>query len=199
MSETKAPTVLFLGAGASAPLGFPTTKQVMAEIGLEPSNPTKQKEVTEHTELLTNIFAQLASDKRDLEGILDYLRIINNELNSYQLNILAGIISAQSPSDFQATIQDIVTKYKKETKELEDNIKEYMFNLYVFQPEKHGDKTEKLYRPLAELLLVDRIFGEDVDELPIFTTNYDLVIESLVDRRFMSNFEFVNGFEAVGR
>jgi len=199
MKETKASTVLFLGAGASAPLGFPVTKQVMAEIGLEPSNPTKQKEVTEHTELLTKIYGQLPPDKRDLEGILDFLRTANDESSYYHLDILRNTIQAQSPADFKPTIEDIVTKHKEELKELEDNIKEYMFNLYVFQPEKHGDKLEKMYRPLIELLLVDRVFEIESEELPIFTTNYDLAIENLVDRRFMSNFEFVDGFEAVGR
>ncbi len=199
MKETKAPTVLFLGAGASAPLGFPVTKQVMAEIGLEPANATKLEEVTEHSELLTKIYGQLPSDKRDLEGILDYLRIVNDELNLYQLDILRDKIQAQSSPDFQATITDIVTKYKEEAKELEDNVKEYMFNLYVFQPEKHADKVEKIYRPLIEPLLVDRIFETDVEELPIFTTNYDLAIENLMYRPFMHNFELVDGFEATGR
>lgn len=199
MKETKAPTVLFLGAGASAPLGFPTTKQVMERIGLEPSNPTKQKEVTKHTELLSKIYGQLPVDKRDLEGILDYLRSVNNELNSYQLNILRDKLQAQSPPDFQATIGDIVTNYKEKAKELEEGIKEYMFNLYVFQPEKHGKKTEEIYRPLINLSLIDRIFEEDVEELPIFTTNYDLVIENLIDRPFMRNFELVDGFQPADR
>jgi len=199
MKETKASTILFLGAGASAPLGFPVTKQVMAEIGLEPANPTKLKEVTKHDKLLTEIYGQLPADKRDLEGILDYLRIVTNEHNSYQLNILTSTMQTQSPPDSQASIKDVITKYQEETRELEDDIKEYMFNLYVFQPEKHGDKLEKIYRPLIELLLVDCIFGAESEELPIFTTNYDLAIENLVDRRFMSNFDFVDGFEAVGR
>lgn len=199
MSESKTPTVLFLGAGASAPLGFPITKQVMAEIGLEPANPTKLGEVTKHSELLTKIYGQLSPDKRDLEGILAYLGIVNDELNSYQLSILTSIIQAQSPADFKPTIVDIVTKHKEELKELEDNIKEHMFNLYVFQPEKHTDKVEKIYKPLIDALLVDPIFETDIEELAIFTTNYDLAIENLVDRPFMRNFEFVDGFEAIGR
>lgn len=199
MKETKAPTVLFLGAGASAPLGFPVTKQVMAEIGLEPANATKLEEVTEHTELLTKIYNQLAADKRDLEGILDFVRIANDELSSHHLDILRDKIQAQSTPDFKPTIGDIVTKHKEELKELEDNIKEHMFKLYVFQPEKHTDKVEKIYKPLIDALLLDPIFETDVEELPIFTTNYDLAIENLADRPFMRNFDLVDGFELVGR
>lgn len=199
MKDTKAPTVLFLGAGASAPLGFPVTKQVMAEIGLEPANAAKLEEVTEHSELLTKIYGQLPPDKRDLEGILDYLRILNDELNTYQLNVLTDRIQAQAPPDFQASIKDIVTNYKEEAKELEDDIKEHMFNLYVFQPEKHIDKVEKIYKPLIDALLVDPIFETDVEELPIFTTNYDLAIDNLAERPFMRNFDLVDGFELVGR
>ena len=199
MSASKAPTVLFLGAGASAPLDFPVTKQVMAEIGLEPANATKLEEVTEHSELLTKIYGQLPPDKRDLEGILDFLRIANNEMSSYQLDVLKDKMQAQSPTDFRATIGDIVTKHEEELKELEDDIKAHMFNLYVFQPEKHGGKAEEIYKPLINLLLADRIFDEDVEELPIFTTNYDLVIENVIDRRFMRNFDFVDGFQLEGR
>lgn len=199
MKETKASTVLFLGAGASAPLGFPITKQVMARIGLEPSNPAKQKEVTEHAELLTKIYDQLPVDKKDLEGILDYLRIVNNEFNSYQLNILRDKMQTQSPQEFKAGINDIITNYKEGAKELEDDIKEYMFNLYIFQPEKHADRVEAIYKPLIQALLVDRIFETDIEELPIFTANYDLAIENLVYRPFMHNFQFVDGFESTGR
>jgi len=201
MKESKSPTVLFLGAGASEPLGFPTTKQVMAEIGLEPQNANKQKEVTKHTELLTKIYNQLPADGKDLEGILDFLRTANEGVSYQNLDILRTEIQTQSPPEFKPIIiENTVTEYKGKLKELEKNIKEFMFRLYVFQPEKHGKKAEEIYKPLINALLIDSVFEEDVEELPIFTTNYDLVIENLADRPFMRNkFELVDGFELVGR
>ena len=47
-------------------------------------------------------------------------------------------------------------------------------------------------------MLVDQIFGKEIDELPVFTTNYDLVIENLSRTPFMRNYEFIDGFRTEG-
>lgn len=88
MEESKAPTVLFFGAGAHAPIGFPTTKQIMKEIGLEPTDTNKLESITKETELLQEMYNKLPDNLRDLEGILEFLHITNNPLNYVHIEIL---------------------------------------------------------------------------------------------------------------
>lgn len=192
MSELKAPTVLFLGAGASALFDLPTTKQVMEKIGLEPYNPTKQRKVTKHTELLTKFYNQLPADGKDLEGILDSLRIANEQMSLYRLNALKEELSAKLPEQ-RADIEKLTDVHREECQQLEVNVKKCMSNLYVYRSE-HDRKVVDAYKPLVDALLLSPIWEEEVRELPIFTTNYDMLFDSLVEMPFMKRIDFIDGF-----
>lgn len=211
MKDSKASTVLFIGAGASAPIGFPTTKQVMERIGFEPFDPWKQKEVTKYNETLVEIYNNLPQGYKDLEGILDYLRTANEEMSSHHLDILTNQLSINlseelsriskeleecllglGPTEMELLhgstssirsnpikfIRNFVAMHKEKSRTLEEDLKQYMFNLYAYQPEIHDNKLRKIYRPLI-ISLINDYFKEGVNELPIFTTNYDLVFENL--------------------
>ena len=196
MKNTKAPVVLFIGAGASAPIGFPTTKQFMKEIGLEPVDVAKLGKVTEHTAVLQKIYASLPPKNKDLEGILDYLRIINDPTSIIGINILKeqiNVISGITPEIIKA-VGTTIKKFLDVTKILEEDIKKQLFKFYIFQTTKHKAITQKIYRPIIDLFLVEQIFGKEINELPVFTTNYDLVIENLMRMSFMRNYEFIDGF-----
>lgn len=193
MKETKAPTVLFLGAGASALFDLPTTKQVMEKIGLEPHDTNKQGQITKCTELLTKIYDQLPPAGKDLEGVLDFLRIAKEGMSLYRLNILKDELSTKLPEQ-RADIEEFIKNHKEECQQLEGDVKKCMSNLYVYRRE-YDSKVEDIYKPLMDALLLSPIW-EEVKELPIFTTNYDMVFDALVEMPFMRRVDFIDGFTA---
>ena len=189
MEESKAPTVLFLGAGAHAPIGFPTTKQIMKEIGLEPTDTNKLESVTKETELLQEIYNKLSDNLRDLEGILEFLHIANNPLNYVHIEILNEELSKQINELTVSKLRSIISMDKEKNSRLYEDIKKYLINAYRYFPEKHNEKAEEIYKPLLATLMdkdnKSLAFREEADELPIFTTNYDTVFENLNTMQFM--------------
>jgi hypothetical protein len=204
MEEPKVPTVLFLGAGAHAPIGFPTTKQIMKEIGLEPTDTNKLEGVTKETELLQEIYNKLSDNLRDLEGILEFLHIANNPLNFVHIEILNKEIINQISEITVSKLRSIISMDKEKNSRLYEDIKKHLINAYRYFPEKHNEKAEGIYKPLL-LTLMDKdnkslVFGEEADELPIFTTNYDVVFENLNTMRFMKDYgNIIDGFKIEKR
>lgn len=208
----KAPVVLFLGAGASVPIGFPTTRQIMENMGLEPYDADKLKRVTQQGDILRNIYSKLPV--KDLEGILDFLRMYNYRSDigdfrpfKYGIDILkeelmdiVGMLDDDIPQPIKdktsIAIKDEIIKicdnHYEEISRLERQVIYQLYRYYHFGPE-HRDISEKTYKPILDLILNDQVYGE-IDELPIFTTNYDLVFENLRHRPFMTKYEFINGF-----
>lgn len=200
MAKSKAPVVLFVGAGASAPIGFPTTKQIMNDMGLEPIDDSKISRVTNLGELLKKIHSK--SDVKDIEAILDFLRLYNDR-SKVGGNIPSNLgldILKESLIGYPAiakTLQDIIVSlfdtHLRDMIRLERQIKRSLHRFYIFTSE-HNEKTEEYYEPLIDLLLREQIMGE-IEELPIFTTNYDLVFDKLRRMKFMKIYELRDGFK----
>jgi len=196
----KAPVVLFAGAGASAPIGFPTTKQIMTDMGLEPHDKNKLRRITPLGDLLIKIHSKLAV--KDIEGILDFLRLYNARSDiggdipsSLGFDILKE--SLREHPDIDKPIQDKIVElfdiHLNDMKRLERHIKRNLHRFYSFTSE-HRERTEEIYEPLIDLLLRDQIMGE-IHELPIFTTNYDFVFDYLRRMQFMNLYDFRDGFK----
>lgn len=215
MKDLKASTVLFIGAGASAPIGFPTTKSVMERLGLYPYyDLEKIEKVTSHGKLLESIYTGLPLEKKDLEGILDYIRHTNyvlshsnflekglekaiHELKIKKIKFLGhSYLDDMDAETLKKSYIELIKKsfenYKNATKALEKDITKHLFELYRYIPDKHDIEIMTSYKPL--MLLADSIFSGNATDIPIFTTNYDLVIENLITLDFMKDYEFVDGF-----
>ena len=215
MKDLKASTILFIGAGASEPIGFPTTKSAMERLGLEPYyEPEKIEKVTSHGKLLESIYTGLSKEKKDLEGILEYIRHINyvlSQSNFFEKELEKAIqgfdikkikflghtyLDDMDVKTLKREYIDLVKKsfenYENATEALEKDITNYLFELYRYIPDKHDIGILTYYKPL--MLLADSIFSGNADDIPIFTTNYDLVIENLISLDFMENYEFIDGF-----
>lgn len=196
----KAPVVLFAGAGASAPIGFPTTKQIMNNMGLEPHDEKKLRRVTPLGDLLIKIHSKSAV--KDMEAILDFLRLYNersdvggNIPSNLGFDILKESLNEYPDIDkpIKDKIVDLLDNHLNDMRGLEMHIKRSLHRFYSFTSE-HLEKTEEIYEPLIDLLLRDQIMGE-IHELPIFTTNYDFVFDNLRRMHFMNLYDFRDGFK----
>ncbi len=199
----EAPVVLFLGAGASASIGFPTTKQFLETIGLEPYNEeTLQNTMRDDSDLLRDIYTKLRV--QDIEGVLDFLRIYNDrsDLGGFipshiGLDIIKENMILNPPFNEEANkekMESIFSFHLDKMRSLEGRIKRRIHRAYFFDDD-HLEKSKALYLPLIDFLFRD-IYGE-IDELPIFTTNYDFVFDQLNHEHYRHNrnIDFRDGFE----
>jgi len=210
MAKSKAPVVLFAGAGASAPIGFPTSKQIMNNMGLEPHDENKLRRITSLGDLLIKIHSKLSV--KDNEAILDFLRLYNEKSNvggNIPSNLGFDIVKERLKEYIGFDIDDptkididdptkekifeLFDNHLNDMRRLERNIKRSMHRFYGFTSQ-HSEGTQKIYEPLMDLLLREQIMGE-IHELPIFTTNYDLVFDRLRRMNFMDFYDFRDGFK----
>ena len=189
MKDLKASTVLFIGAGASAPIGFPTTRSAMEQFGLEPfPDWDKIKKVTSHGKLLESIYSSLSRERKDLGGILNSIR----HTKFFGRTYLDDIDTEPFINQYTDTAKNSIENYRNSIDTLEKDILKHLFELYRYIPDKHDRGVITYYKPL--MLLADSIFSGNDYDIPLFTTNYDLVIENLVLSDFMGNYEFIDGF-----
>lgn len=189
-----APIVLFLGAGASAPLG----KWLMADFLLN-----LQTQLTGSLRELLHAIARYKS--WDLEAIMDELTDLCDKpylSDTNQVNYITDFldpnrtearkVAGSIPSEFSKHYQVMVDQCRSLRFEIEKLIFEHYRKI---DPEK----VRELYDPLLELiinlirrsgLLADQSLSSIV--VPIFTTNYDLAIERLTEVR--DDIILVNGF-----
>jgi hypothetical protein len=163
---TQSPIVLFLGAGASVPLGKPTMEQFVARLA---------DQITSENE--ASLLSVLISARgHDLEAILTDLETFL----SLQY-VTSFVFDRQNPSAYEANRSDAAN--------LRSLIRHSIIREYR---SIDTQRAVEVYQPLF-----DTIFSH-VDPatccLPIFTTNYDLAIESLGVEQF-SEYDFIDGME----
>lgn len=176
MAKAKAPVVLFLGAGASAPIGFPTTAQFVKNIGLDPYD----KKLIERymnaarAELLKKAYERIQI--KDIEGVYSFL---SHHEKSPEIEFMMEQIEVQ-PDCARA-----LRNHLNNISGLKRSIERIVHTSYDYQPEKHDKMAVEIYRPLFKFLLSDMM--GNLSELPIVTTNYDPVIDNLLRMPFISD------------
>jgi hypothetical protein len=153
---------LFLGAGASAPFGYPTTLKFISDLKEELGS-------TPELELLNHILG--ISGFVDAEHVLELLDVLHNInkhpfqefIQTYQTYIrFKGDKAAVSFLDLLNSIEQLRGKIQSD-----------VFRQYQFNPNSI-ESISLAYKPLIELLFSIT----NNSPLSIFTTNYDRVIEN---------------------
>lgn len=149
---------MFLGAGASRPLGLLTTPEFWEwfrySSGLD-------------TGLLSAIAAAVEPSeeigrKTDIEAVLDMLEKLN-EAGQLRNKILEHHYPA-------VAVPTVLSEFEAKFEEVSEKIKDMVFEHYS---EINEIKASRLYYPLLKLA--------ESRPLPVFTTNYDLAIEETYD------------------
>jgi len=170
--------ILFLGAGASAPFGYPTTQKFINEL---------------KDNLGSDVEGKFLSYLLDIKGftdvehvleLLDLLQSINRHpvkdfLRTYPTHLRFG---AGESISFLEMLDGM--------EKLRDRIQSDVFRQYEFDPTTIGPITQ-VYSPLVEMLSL----LSNYKEIPIFTTNYDRVIEEFCRSNKLT---CIDGFKRTG-
>lgn len=183
MSEQLA---LFLGAGASRFLGMPTTKELMDEIREWASGRRERRygNITSkkfsHLLIERIVWDEVYTDVEKLyDGIEDVIRVAENpNCDPFEM--------AATSKDDGCLLEEFVT----ELKEIRTRIKEILLDKFAINSNNHNKPIVQMYDKLQNILS-----KSGMKEFRIFTTNYDMVIETLAYKR---KFELVNGFREDG-
>ncbi|HTS13611.1 MAG TPA: SIR2 family protein [Candidatus Limnocylindrales bacterium] len=166
----QSPLTLFLGAGASQPLGKPTMRPFVQALF---ENMSKAKD--QHLPLFSHL---AATCENDLENILG------------ELDAIISLKSAQSASMFyNGRYQEIESSVARA---LRTAIEYAVIQQYSEIPQP---QLVEVYGPLFELIFSKLDSSRYC--LPIFTTNYDTAIEEFCE--LYENYHLVDGFRATGR
>jgi hypothetical protein len=154
----QSPATLFLGAGASAAFGFPTTREFLEnlEVRLE----GREKEFIQALMQTEGI-----SDIEHVLEILDQVVELENPFLRYLEHRRVQIPTAlgRPPMDW--------ADFKKLAVSLRTTIRNELFSTYEFDPKKRL----AIRRTIEDIL--NAICGEKSNIIHVFTTNYDSVIE----------------------
>lgn len=184
--------LFFVGAGASVPFGYQTTDQFISEIRNMPLEQS-EREILDFYVQTPNITIE------DIIRALD-IRIKESDNALLRREALSPLRTAQvSPS--VAPDADLKSKLESETKELIGGL-EKRFSAYKTLKDKIVKQLYSAYADKTELVKVWEVYGDYVhilreqnnDMLPIFTTNYDKVIESLENIAESDINQVVRGF-----
>lgn len=166
----KSPVILFLGAGASVPLGKPAMEQFVARLAGEITS-------VNEASLLSLLISARGHDMElilgDLETFLslDYVSSFifdGKKLPNYEVN-------RNHASSLRSLIRHSI-------------IREYRV--------VDVTKVVEVYKPLLDIIFSHVDSGSYC--LPIFTTNYDLAIESFCEKQW-SEYDLVDGMEEMLR
>lgn len=177
------PLVLFLGAGASVPLGKKTTVEFLEWL----KSPQPGIDYGHLTSICTQIQASReAGEKLDVEVILDYLEELIRAGELFEKCGDADILRRLEKDSYERTGVAQIHSWGSisrldENLQLCERIKDLVVEHYS---DIDGDKAIELYSPLLTGLA-------EYHPLPVFTTNYDVVIEKLHDSGLV---DLVDGF-----
>ena len=164
---TRSPVILFLGAGASVPLGKPTMEQFVKNLQKE----TESIKSEDHSVLLSLLISKRG---RDLEGILDDLETF---------------LGLDYISSFVCDTPDLPSW--EITREHAASLRSHIRHAIIQQyRDVDPDKVAEMYRPLLDVVFAH--LDATSQCLPIFTTNYDLAIETFAKTEY-SQYELVDG------
>jgi hypothetical protein len=162
----QSPVILFLGAGASVPLGKPTMEQFVKKL---------QDEITseDHASLLSLL---VSARGRDLEAIL-------GDLETF--------LSLDYISSFVCDTSDIPSS--EITRDLAASLRSYIRHAIIRQYRAvDPGKVVEVYKPLFDTIFTH--LDATTHCLPIFTTNYDLAIETFCNTQY-SGYELADGMD----
>jgi len=168
----QADTILFVGAGASVPFEYQTTDQFIEEI--------RHMRLTRPEEQIFKFYAE--TPNITIEDIIRALDI-NIKMGSNEI-LKREAVSPLHTIELEGELAEAKNKLQNEevTKKLENRLDAYktlkdriVSQLYI----NYGDKPEleKAWEVYAEYINILREKNGDV--VPIFTTNYDKVIETI--------------------
>jgi hypothetical protein len=154
--------VLFLGAGASRAIGFPTTSEFMENLAQELNNrDTFLGEMLAYYRELPNV--------KDIEHVLEILdALITCDSNPYAHSLFDSVQPIIRMTKHEVSWGE----YLKLCKKLKDYIITELYRQYEFDPSK-VELLHKTYDKLLNMLAG----GNELHQLDIFTTNYDRSIE----------------------
>lgn len=166
--------LLFVGAGASAPFGFPTTIQFISGLKETLANTTLGL-------LLSNLLE--VPQIQDVEQLLELLKAVK----VFEKHPIKKFINKFNMRIHLPNLSNNLSDQMKLMEQLEDKIKSDIFRQYEFSPSE-VENISKAYGSLIELI---SNFTSD-NELSIFTTNYDRVIEEFCE---CNSYSYVDGFK----
>jgi hypothetical protein len=151
---TESPVVLFVGAGASCPLGFKTTSGFLELVK------TKCENEPDFWPVFNNWMETSSPDKRDIEYLLNYLDKIQAD-KSIHVHALTN--------SFDVALRKLIVEHYSDV---------------------DAEKARFHYGWLTMLL---KAYPQDLHPLPIFTTNYDWILDkALAGQKSIVN--VVDGF-----
>ena len=184
MPQRNKKIVLFLGAGASAAFSFPTTKKMFEIIieGLEDDLFTllSKLKITYNIEDVEPIYTLLEKymGRSDEEKVLD---------DFYKTT--ANIAFSLKDKEIKKEYNRVFNLFEKDIEKLFYHIQEEVYNAYIMTDEKEAEIVN-YYDPLFNLLHL-----YDHQEIHIFTTNYEQVIEKLFkNKQLYHEYILVDGF-----
>jgi hypothetical protein len=168
MSETlKKQVMIFVGAGASASFGYPTTEQFIDRLEKTIlASVTKSGARLAEGKLLSDILT--LRHVKDVEHVLEILQ----SLQVFEKHPIKEFREKFKISIAMPSISNNLDDFLAVAKGLEDEIKSYVYQQYQFAPETI-DQVNSTYKPFLEQISL--YTGHN--EIPIFTTNYDRVVE----------------------
>lgn len=158
MSDKWVKTVIITGAGASRPLGYATTSEFFnAEISKKAWEPKR-------AEVFKALAHLLGSGAQDVEDILGLLQPAEEFLKTTAGAFLRHLIQTNysRADDYSAPI-----------KHLSEQIRDRLFDIYGDEPDERD--VENLFLPLLEML------NWENSEIDVFTLNYDLILDSVLE------------------
>jgi hypothetical protein len=187
--------LLFLGAGASAPFGIPTMKQM---VPLFEETLSSEPELDVYFRTKRGLETQFGAERVDLEAIFT---VFDSAINAGKLSDLgllpAFYLSRFSKVEPDALITDILQD-KEVLKSLRSKFEQFVQQRCTLLAEHHQKVIPTYDTLFAEISkrfggnLQTSQQGFQVSNLPIFTTNYDLCLEFYFTA---SNVEFLDGFQ----
>ncbi len=175
--------ILFIGAGASTPLGYKTTDQFITEVR-NMSLGKSEKEVFDFFARYPNITIE------DIIRALD-LRIKESKDPLLKQEAFSPHRTTQDSLTPEAT-QKLDELFSSTYASLKNKIVSQLYIAYGDKPEL--DKAWEIYQDYIHV-----IREQNDNMVPIFTTNYDKVIESLENIPGSSIDRVVRGFKELGK
>ena len=184
----KVDTVLFVGAGASVPFEYQTTDEFIEEI--------KHMSLTEPEAQIFEFYAETPDITiEDIIRALDIqIKVGSNQILKKEAIYPLGTIKLEGELDeAKNKLQNEEVAKKLENrldayKTLKDKIVSQLYITYGDKPE-----LEKAWEVYADYINILR--EQNIDIIPIFTTNYDKVIETLENIRESEISHVIRGFK----
>jgi len=169
--------IIFLGAGASAPFDYPTTKSFLERLGRTISGREKEylnsirnlewvKDVEQVVEILDSLL--------DLEGYTEEIGL-TSFFKEYPRFLQFARMKPHSPAVSGTVVwDDLIPLFER----MRDTVEEFTFEQYESKVAQYA----RIEREYGRLFSVLRAYKKNRQTFDIFTTNYDNVIEDYCTR-----------------